>query len=151
MTSCIPDFRKRFDSLIKILYPVSQPEMAVGEDRASIHASVGEIWTTFGDFDRITKMVLAAHRFRLGASISADSGFSVRITSLGFHPDNSVEHHPGLGDLVSACYRMGGRKSDAELLAEARTVIESMLFAVDGGEVAARQAALQFLEEVKSR
>lgn len=145
------EFKRRFESLITMLYPISLPEMAVGEDRASIRASAGEIWATFGDFDRITRVVLAAHRFRLGVSVSADSGFTVRITSLRFSPNNQIEHHPGLGDLVTACYRMGGRKSDAELLAEARTIIESMLFAVDGGEVAARQAALQFLEEVKSR
>ncbi len=142
------DFKRRFESLITALYPISPPGMAVGEDRASIRASAGEIWATFGNFDRLTRLVLSSHRFRLGASISSDSGFTLRITSLGYHPDNQTEHHPGLGDLVAAAYRMGGKQSDAELLAQSREIIDSLLLA-PGVDPDQRERASRFLQESK--
>lgn len=142
------DFKTRVDSFRRFLYQDSIPSMAVGDDRAVVHASAGEIWSTFGNFDRLTKLVLATHRFRLGASISAESGFDVRVTSLGHHSENPVEHHPGLGDLVASCYKLGGRKSDAALLSEACQIIELLLHS---GDSDCRKEAIRIVEEIQSR
>lgn len=144
------NFSRRFEFLVKSIYSSAIPSTSVGDDRGVIHTTAGEIWATFGGFDRLTNLVLAAHRFRLGASISAVSGFSVRITSLGHHPENPVEHHPGLGDLVASCYKMGGRKSDAELLQDASRIL-LQLTNVPGVPEEWRLEGIRLFDEIRSR
>lgn len=96
-----------------------------------------EIWGTCGAYDRLTRMVLGAHRLRLAVALTArrgEPGFRVVVSPRWIAPDDAVRHHPGLGDLADACYMMGGRTSPIRLLEQARPLIAEALMGYEVGQ-----------------
>lgn len=127
----MPPFRRRFNALLQALYPGDRrPVVNVREDSATWIVDDSEVWGTCGSYDRLTRLVLAAHRLRLAVSFTArreEAGFRVHVSPRDIVPQDPTNHHPGLGDLADSCYAMGGRTSPVRLLEQVRPYISEAL------------------------
>lgn len=123
--------------LMKVLYPGDRRPVAhISESSASWLVDDSEIWGTCGAYDRLTRMVLAAHRLRVAIALTArrdEAGFRVVVSAREISAD-PLCHHPGLGDLADTCYAMGGRVSPVQLLEQARPLIAEVLMGYENGE-----------------
>ena len=147
-------FKDRAGQLFALCYEGAYaPQIRIESDRAYWMVDPGEIWGTAGNHDKITRLVLAAHRFRIQAFLRPqDDKTKITLEDRGFAPLDPLEHHPGLADLVVRAYQLGGRRSDAELLIQACGIINSLLYSdsgVDADSLAAK--AVVFLHEVGKR
>src|ERR1035437_3582907 len=99
-------FQPRAQRVFDSVYAGSNPPPArFCSDRAGWLISHGEIWQTNPTFDRLTRLVLACHHQRIGATIRhRDEGIQVSLVQLDHAPDNPILHHPGLSDLVASAY-----------------------------------------------
>ena len=122
-------FRDRAEQLFAFCYEGAYaPQIRIESDRAYWLVDPGEVWGTAGNHDKITRLVLAAHRFRIQVFLRPqDDKTKITLEDRGFAPGDPLEHHPGLADLVVRAYHLGGRRSDAELLAQTCTMIEDLL------------------------
>lgn len=134
--NALPSFRIRFEALMKALYPSDhRPVTRVTDDSANWLVDDSEIWGTCGAYDRLTRLVLSAHRLRLSIALTArrdEAGFRVIVSAREISVD-PLHHHPGLGDLADACYTMGGRTSPVELLERARPLVDEALMGYETG------------------
>lgn len=125
--STLPPFRFRFQALLGMIYSSDrQPVAIVTDESASWTVDTSEIWGTCGEYNRLTRLVLAAHRFRLYVALIAlrgEPGFRVTVTPRDIVPHDANQHHPGLGDLAGTCYTMGGKESPVAKLERVRQTI----------------------------
>lgn len=136
--SVMPPFRRRFEALLQALYPGDRrPVVNVRDDSATWLVDDSEIWGTCGAYDRLTRLVLAAHRLRLAVTFTAcrdEDGFRVHVSPRDIAPQDATNHHPGLGDLADSCYAMGGRPSPVRLLERARPLVAEALMGYEAGQ-----------------
>ncbi|MEK7392680.1 MAG: hypothetical protein AAB214_08955 [Fibrobacterota bacterium] len=127
--SALPPFRARFQSLLGLIYSSDRlPNPVVTDESASWMVDTAEIWGTCGEYNRLTRLVLAAHRLRLYVALIAlrgEPGFRVTVTPREIAPYDANQHHPGLGDLADTCYTMGGKESPVSRLERARQIIST--------------------------
>lgn len=129
----LPPFRPRLDALLKGIYSYDRLPLAQikGDDSSATWVSDGsDIYSTSGEYDRLTKLVMLAHFLRLQVTISAfrgESGFRIIVEPRGHAPFDQVQHHPGLSDLVDACYAMGGRPTDLQEMANTFRAIHPLI------------------------
>ena len=123
----LPAFRERFQAFCKLINLADRrPEPSATDVSAVWTVDHSEIWSTSGDFNRLTRIVLAAHRLRLDVSLIAlrgEPGFRVVVTDKEIAPQDPDRHHPGLGDLAEACYTLAGKTSPLSLLDQARPLV----------------------------
>lgn len=141
MTALRPTFRSRFETLMRALYPESRPVCEVEESLARWIVDDSEIWGTVGPYDRLTRLVLLAHRLRLAVTFTSrrgEPGFRVHVDSRWDVPSDPTEHHPGLKDLASTCYSMAGRtdplSTASGLLRDARPILAEAGMGYEAGE-----------------
>lgn len=124
--SMLPPFRSRFQSLLGLIYSSDrQPVAIVTDESASWTVDTSEIWGTCGEYNRLTRLVIASHRLRLYVALIAlrgEPGFRVTVTPREIAPHDANQHHPGLGDLAEACYAMGGKESPVTKLERVRQI-----------------------------
>lgn len=137
----LPPFRSRIETMLTALYPTGRPIVAINPDAASWHVDQAEIWGTCGAYNRLTKLVLLAHRLRINVGITASRdvpGFHVTAVAREIAPENPATHHPGLGDLADACYSLAGKASPVEvatqLLSRALPLLGDALTRFEPGE-----------------
>lgn len=110
----LPPFRPRLDTLLRGLYAYDRMPTAQikGDDSSASWTCDGsDMWSTSGEFDRLTKLVLLSHALRLQVTITAfrdAAGFRVIVEPRG-HAPGTLDHHPGLSDIVATCYAMGNK------------------------------------------
>jgi hypothetical protein len=114
-----PPLRPRVERLLKALYTGDQrPNPSITDTSATWKPDAGEMWSTSDQRQRLTTLVLAAHKERIQVSLIADRnepGFRVLLVRKGFAPSEPSIHHPGLSDLASQCYAAAGRQSDDQV------------------------------------
>lgn len=114
-----PAFRPRVERLLKALYTGDQrPNPSITDTSATWHPDMGETWSSCGPKDRLTQLVLAAHKERIQVSLVPDRdapGFRVVVVSKGFAPNDPTIHHPGLSDLATQCYAVAGRQPEHQV------------------------------------
>lgn len=151
--SRLPPFRSRFEALMKTLYPGDRrPVARVSDDSASWLVDDSEIWGTCGAYDRLTRMVMAAHRLRVAIALTArrgEAGFQVVVSAREISAD-PLRHHPGLGDLADVCYEMGGRISPVHLLEQARPLIAEVLMGYETGENVVAEGIVRNIDSLLS-
>lgn len=117
-----PPFRPRVDALLKAIYSYDRrPTIRITDTEAVWNSGDAEMWSTSGEPSRLTQLVLNAHLQRLQVTFTAlrnEAGFRIVVTSKGHAPNDSGSHHPGLSDLIAACYSLGGRPSDLDDLVD---------------------------------
>lgn len=141
-----PPLRPRVERLLKTLYTGDQrPIPSINETSATWKPDMGEMWSTCDQRQRLTALVLGAHKERIQASLVADRnepGFRVVLIRKGFAPSDPSIHHPGLSDLASLCYATAGRQSDDQveiarlvrLLRRAAPLVSEALMGHETGE-----------------
>lgn len=148
-------FRNRAEQVHAYCYQgANAPAIQINEFAAHWLIDPGEIWSTANEFDRITRLTLAAHRLRILAFIRPqDDKIKVSLEPRGCVPTSPNDHHPGLSDLVARAYQFGNRKSDSDLLIEAREIIRALLFTEipESESNPIHDKATTFLREVRDR
>ena len=123
----LPSFRDRFQTFSKLINLTDRrPDPTATDTSAVWKVDDSEIWATSGTFNRLTRVVLAAHRLRLDVSLIAlrgEPGFRVIVTDKEIAPQDPDRHHPGLGDLAESCFSMAGKTSPLSLLDQARPLV----------------------------
>ena len=126
-------FRPRLETLIKGLYsgdrlPIVQIK---GDDSSASWIFDGsELMATSGEYNRLTKIVLLAHRLRLQVTFTAlrnEYGCRIVVEPRLHAPFDPIQHHPGLSDLVEACYTLGGRPSELQEMANTFRTIHPLI------------------------
>lgn len=140
-STSFPTFRRRIETMLNELYPMGRPVVDIRLDAASWTVDDSEIWGTCGAYNRLTKLVLLAHRLRIHIALSArrDScGFHVTAISREIAPTDPAAHHPGLGDLAESCYALAGKASPVQtacaLLSKALPYLADALTRFEPGE-----------------
>lgn len=154
-----PPLRPRVERLLKALYAGDQRPNAIYSDTsATWHPDMGESWSTCGHRDRLTQLVLTAHKERIQVSLVPDRdapGFRVVVVSKGFAPSDPTIHHPGLSDLASQCYSAAGRQPEHQveiarlvrLLRRAAPLVSEALMGHECGEDASLDQLPHELDE----
>lgn len=110
-----PPFAPRFKSLLAHVYQGGNlPEVKLASESALIFPHPGEFWATGGEESRLTRLVLAAHRYRLICSLRHDefAGIVIVVESRT-HAPGLPAHHPGLSDLIAQAHALAPKQATA--------------------------------------
>ena len=132
--------------------PAPIPEIRNGN--AIIHCPSGKLLATH-DPDRLTRLVLLAHRHRLYVQIQLLDGMALKgnefrlLISPRTYAPGTPDHHPGLSDLIASAYSMAGTKPESiELIEKLLALAESYCSEFDPSmeDINTLASARKFLE-----